>query len=108
METSSLPIIASSELLDWLRGRLADAEQALSAREAMANQPKISDEEWELIKAMPGARVTKARKLSKAALNDIAQESLRHKRIAQKCLREVEMFRAAIAVLTPSALPTPH
>ena len=66
----------------------------------MANPPTISDEEWERIKAMPGTRVTKGRKLSKAALKDMAEEPLRHKRIAEKCRREVEMFRATIAALT--------
>ena len=109
------PHCISGEILDWLRGKLADAEQALRIWEAMANPPTISDEEWERIKAMHGTRVTKGRKrikamhvtrvtkgrkLSKAALKDLAEEPLRHKRIAEKCRCEVEMFRATIAALT--------
>ncbi len=94
------PHCISGEILDWLRGKLADAEQALRIWEAMANPPTISDEEWERIKAMHGTRVTKGRKLSKAARKDLAEEPLRHKRIAEKCRCEVEMFRATIAALT--------
>lgn len=75
------PHCISGEILDWLRGKLADAEQALRIWEAMANLPTISDEEWERIK-------------------DLAEEPLRHKRIAEKCRCEVEMFRATIAALT--------
>ncbi len=94
------PHCISGEILDWLRGKLADAEQALRIWEAMANPPTISDEEWERIKAMHGTCVTKGRKLSKAARKDLAEEPLRHKRIAEKCRCEVEMFRATIAALT--------
>jgi len=94
------PHCISGEILDWLRGKLADAEQALRIWEAMANPPTISDEEWERIKAMHGTRVTKGRKRIKAALKDLAEEPLRHKRIAEKCRCEVEMFRATIAALT--------
>lgn len=79
------PHCISGEILDWLRGKLADAEQALRIWEAMANPPTISDEEWER---------------SEAALKDLAEEPLRHKRIAEKCRCEVEMFRATIAALT--------
>ncbi len=73
------PHCISGEILDWLRGKLANAEQALRIWEAMANPPTISDEEWERI---------------------LAEEPLRHKRIAEKCRCEVEMFRATIAALT--------
>lgn len=107
--TDELRAVATSDLLGWLRGKLTDAEQALRSREAMANPPTISEEEWERLKAMPGTRVTKGRKLSKAALKDMAEEPLRHKRIAQKCRHEVEMFRATIAALTQpndQTLPT--
>ena len=97
--TPSEPLPAS-DLLGWLRGKLAEAEQALRSREAMANPPTISEEEWERLKAMPGTRVTKGRKLSKAAIKDMAEEPLRQKRIAKRCRHEVEMFRATIAALT--------
>lgn len=99
--------IASKDLLGWLHGKLADAEQTLRSREQMANPPKISAEEWERIKAMPGVRITKGRKLSKAELKDLAEEPLRQKRIAIKCRHEVEMFKATIAALTqPNLLMT--
>lgn len=107
--TDELRAVSTSDLLGWLRGKLTDAEQALRSREAMANPATISEEEWERLKAMPGTRVTKGRKLSKAALKDMAEEPLRHKRIAQKCRHEVEMFRATIAALTqPNAQGQPR
>ncbi len=97
--------IASTDLLGFLRGKLADAEQSLRSREAMANPPRISEEEWEAIKARPGTIMTKGRKLSKSALKEIEMEPLRHKRIAVKCRHEVEMFKAVIAALVqPNAI----
>lgn len=92
--------IESTDLLGFLRGKLADAEQSLRSREAMANPPRISEEEWEALKARPGTIMTKGRKLSKAALKEIEMEPLRHKRIAVKCRHEVAMFKAAIAALS--------
>lgn len=97
--------VVCKELLGWLRGKLAEAEQSLRCREAMANPPTISDEEWERLKALPGTRVTKGRKLSKAAIKEMELEPLRHKRIAIKCRHEVEMFRATIAALTQPNAP---
>lgn len=69
----------------------------------MANPERISEEEWERLKALPGTRVTKGRKLSKAALEELEMEPLRHKRIAVKCRHEVEMFKAVIAVVENSS-----
>lgn len=98
--------LPASALLDWLRGKLADAEKSLKCREDMASTPPITKEEWEEWSKMPGAHVTKGRKLSKAAakkLEDQQQEQqLRDKRIAIKCRHEVEMFRATIDALTQS------
>lgn len=99
-KTETLAAVASKDLLGWLRGKLADAEQSLRCREQMANPPTISAEEWERIKATPGVRVTKGRKLSKAEIKDMAEEPLRQKRIAEKCRQDVEMFKATIAALT--------
>jgi F420-0:gamma-glutamyl ligase-like protein len=98
-------LIGSSDLLGWLRGKLADAEKALRCREDMANAKPISEEEWEKLKAMPGVRVTKGRKLTKAELKDMAEEPRRQKRIAVKCRHEVEMFKAIIAALTQPNAP---
>ena len=89
-----------SDLLCWLRVKLADAERSLRCREAMANPPHISDEELERLNALPGTRVTKGRKLSNAELKEIEMESLRQKRIAVRCRREVEMFKSTIAAIS--------
>lgn len=92
--------IESTDLLGWLRGKLADAEQSLKGREALANPPTISEEEWERLKSLPGTIVGKSRKPSKAKMEERRLELLRHKRIAVKCRHEVEMFRAVIAALS--------
>lgn len=91
---------ASKDLLCWLRVKLAEAEQSLRCREEMANIQPMTDDELERLKALPGTQVTKGRKLSKAALKEIEMEPLRHKRIAVKCRREVEMFKATIAAIS--------
>ena len=97
--------VVSSDLLGWLRVKLAEAEHSLKSREAMANIKPMTDEELEQIKALPGTRMTKGRKLSKAALKEIEMEPLRHKRIAVKCRREVEMFKATIAAISQHNVP---
>lgn len=91
---------SASDLLGWLRGKLADAEHALQCREEMATAKPLSTEELEELSKMPGVRVTKGGKMSKAAIKEMNEMPLRHKRIAEKCRREVEMFRATIAALT--------
>jgi len=91
--------VGCDALLCFLREKLADAEKSLTAREQMANSKPISEEEWEQLKSMPGVRVTKGRKLSKAEVRDIEEGPKRHGRIAAKCRHEVEMFRAVIAAL---------
>ena len=92
--------IGFEDLLCWLRLKLAEAEHSLKCREAMANLKPMTDEDIEQIKALPGTRITKGRKLSKAAFKEIEEEPLRHKRIAVKCRREVEMFKATIAAIS--------
>ena len=91
--------VRCDDLLGFLRGKLADAEQSLRSREAMANPPRISDEEIERLKTLPGTRVTKGRKLSKAEIKEMELEPARQKRIAARCRREVELLRAVIAAL---------
>ena len=66
----------------------------------MATAKPLSAEEWEALSKLPGVRVTKGRKMSKAAIKEMHEMPLRHKRIAEKCLHEVEMFRATIAALS--------
>lgn len=89
------------DIVLFLKDKLAAAEKELRCHEEMSRpQPRISEEKWERIKAMPGTRVTMGRKMSKAALKAMAEEPLRHKRIAAKCRHEVDMFKAAIAELS--------
>jgi len=106
------PSVATSALLGWLRGKLADAEKSLSAREQMANTAPITAEEWEEWSKMPGVIVTKGRRMSKAAKKALAdkqvEQQLRDKRIAIKCSHEVEMFKAVIAALTPTKKQSHH
>jgi hypothetical protein len=95
-------VIGSDALLGWLRGKLADAEKELRSREDMANAKPLTDAEWGKFVTLPGTIVTKGRKLSKAKIKEMEEEPKRHARIAIKCSREVEMFRAAINALTPN------
>ena len=99
MEWATPEQVASHDLLCWLRGKLTDAEQSLKSREALANPPTISEEEWERLKSLPSTIVGKPRKVSKAKQEEGRQELLRHKRIAIKCRREVEMFKATISAV---------
>ena len=101
--------VRCDDLFGFLRGKLADAEQSLRSREAMANPPRISDEEIERLKTLPGTRVTKGRKLSKAEIKEMELEPVRQCRIAAKCRHDVEMFRAVIAALDkPNAVAQRH
>jgi len=97
--SQTLPAVGCDVLLCFLRDKLAEAEKSLAAREQMADSKPISEEEWERLKSLPGVIVTKGRKLSKAEVKDIEEGPKRHSRIAAKCRREVEMFRAVIAEL---------
>ncbi len=91
--------VGSDAVLGWLYSKLSEAQRALRCREAMANPPTISDEEWERLKSSPGARVTKGRNLSKAVRLEIELAPVRHRRIAVKCRHEVEMFEALILLV---------
>lgn len=97
--TGGQPQVGSDALFAFLRGKLAQAEQALRCREEMAERKPMTDEQWEEFAKMPGVRVTKGRRISKAALKELAEQPLRHKRIAEKCRHEVAMFTAVIAAL---------
>ena len=97
--TPSEPLPAS-DLLCFLRDKLADAERSLRCREEMAKTtPPISEEELEALKARPGVIVTKGRKLTKAQVKDMEEEPKRQSRIAATCRREVMMFKAVIAAM---------
>jgi hypothetical protein len=93
----NVPEVASHDLLCWLRGKLAAAEQSLKSREEMANEQPITKEEWEWLRSLPSTIAGRSRKTSKAKHEE---EISRHKRIAVKCRHEVAMFRAVIAALS--------
>jgi hypothetical protein len=91
------PAIVSTDLLGWLRGKLADAERTLAAREAAAAVWKSgTDKEWaESAKLHPDT--AKEPPLTKAARMENAR---REERILVKCRRDVEMFKAVISALS--------
>jgi hypothetical protein len=77
-----------TELLEWLREKLADAEKAVKAREHMESTWRGgTDKSW----AAVGCKMTKPQRL---------KESATHGRILVKCRREVEMFKTAIVMLS--------
>lgn len=87
-------------LVAWLRGKLADAQRALTAREqAMKCWASGTDAEWdESAKLHPSTAnaplITKAERL---------QNAKREEHIAAKCRDEVNNFKAVL-----SALGQPH
>ena len=97
--TDSTRALSASDLLCWLRRKLADAEKELQFREDMANAKPLTAAEWEKFQNLPGTIVAKGCKLSKAKVKEMEEEPKRHARIAIKCRREVEMFRAVITRL---------
>ena len=89
--------VGCDDLFGFLLGKLADAEKSLQGREALANPPTISEEEWERLKSHTGTIIGKSRKTSNAKLEE---EIKIHRRIAVKLRHEVEMFRAVIAAIS--------
>ena len=82
-------VVTNTDLLDWLRGKLADAEKAMAARKEMeATWRSGNDREWKAA----GCRLNSEQRL---------MESAKQGRIATKCQREIEMFKAAIDALKP-------
>jgi hypothetical protein len=78
------------EWLEWLRGKLADAEKALSARnEASACWQGGNSQSWREV----GCKMTKAQRLT---------VSEREARIAVKCARDVANYKAVIEALSHS------
>jgi hypothetical protein len=88
----ALPPATGSALLEWLRGKLAEAEKHLQFRIEGAEMWRSgTDESWKAAARLSGEKAsTKAERLRTAESFD---------RIAVKCRREVEMFKAAIASL---------
>lgn len=82
--------VPCSALLEWLRGKLADAEKALSARtEAAACWQGGDSQSWREV----GCKMTKAQRL---------KVSEREARIAVKCARDVANYKAVIEALSHS------
>lgn len=94
--------MSEAPLLDWLRGKLADAEQSLRCREEIAASCERSADPkyWEELAKMPGVIVTTTSRGRKApTAKDDLESAARHRRIAIKCRHEVKMFEATIAAL---------
>jgi len=74
-------------VVEFIKGKLADAESRLQMRVAMQNVwASGTDESWRAV----GCRRTKSQRLKDAAM---------HGRIATKNRREVLMFKATLAAL---------
>ncbi len=77
-------------LAEWLRGKLSDAEAAVSQREAMeASWRGGTDDEWREV-----SRATKSKFMPKSARLEEAES---HKRIAVRCRLKVEMLKRFVA-----------
>lgn len=90
---------ADSELVDWLRRKVAEAEKALKTREEMqATWHSGTNAEWRAAAVMypstAGHRLSKATRLKQAAT---------HGRIAVKLRHEVKMFNLALDRLAEPA-----
>jgi len=79
----------SSALLDWLREKLAEAEKHLQYRiQGEEDWRSGTDEEWKAAEKLSGEKAPSKAERIRAADS--------YARIAVKCRREVEMFKAAL------------
>lgn len=79
--------MTESEILGWLRGKLAEAEKELVARRQMESTWRGgTDQTWKAV----GCKKNQAERLRESAMQG---------RIATKCQRDVEMCKAAIEAL---------
>lgn len=75
-------------LSEWLHAKLADAEKALKAREDGVSVWKGgTDQSWKAV----GCRLTRQQRIKQSEMEA---------RIAVKCRRDVEMFKAVISKLS--------
>lgn len=92
-------IVSRADLADWLREKIRAAEKALKTREDMATTWRSgTDAEWESAASLHPS--TAGRAMKKAAR---IKEAASHDRIAAKLRRELEMFRATLAAISPSS-----
>lgn len=94
-----------TEIIEWLKEQLANAEQSLQSRQQMeAALRRDPDELLKEILAMPGVIIGTGRKISKKAAEKKDRERLesadRCARIAVKNKRDVEMIKAVIASIS--------
>lgn len=80
--------MSNSEIVNWLHEKLSEAEAALSARKQMASTWQGgTDSTWKAA----GCRMNKSQRQREADMQN---------RIAEKCERDVQMFKAVIIAYT--------
>lgn len=96
LHISNLLPMKNADLLEWLRGKITDAEKAVRAREqAVSTFRSGTDESWAA--AAEFHPLTSGRPMSK---KQRAEAAASNERIAVKCRLEVEMFNAVYAALS--------
>jgi hypothetical protein len=89
------------ELSTWLRSKLSEAETALRAREQMEKSWRSgTDESWEAAAKMHPSTADKPPMTRAQRL----KESEAQGRIALKCRKDVEMLRAVLSIIDPTAI----
>jgi hypothetical protein len=92
------------DLIPWLHEQLAKAERSLRAREQMeAGMRQDPDELFKKLAAMPGVTITTRapRGVKVMTKKERLASADSHRRIGAKDRRDVELFKAVIAALTP-------
>jgi hypothetical protein len=84
--------MSDPSVIEWLKGKISEAESHLRYRENSELSWRDGDEaSWKA-----AARLSGAKPMSK---QERLQEAERAARIAVKCRREVEMFKAVLATV---------
>jgi hypothetical protein len=92
------PRCALGELLEWLRGKIADAEMAVKAREQSAETWRTgTNAEWNAAAAMHPTTAGRTSKKGERTAN-----AERDDKIATKLRRDVEMLNTIAATLSHS------
>lgn len=85
-----------TEMLQWLQAKISESEKSVKAREQMEEGYKTgSDAQW----AMAAKLHPSTRGLPPMSKTDRLKESATQGRIAEKCRREVEMFKAVFEAI---------
>jgi len=94
-----LPLVESTDLLGFLRGKLADAEKSLRAREQSEESWRTgSESDWQMAARLSGGKpMKKSERLRQSEIQG---------RIAVKARHEVAMFKAVIAALDQPNVPS--